>query len=272
MGISVLYGLIMAGYLGSAVSYILHFPSKQLRLGRYATGLLITALLFHSIFLVTRSIRSGHLPFVGLHESMSFFAWLIAIVYLFLEFRFRDKSIGAFVVPLILTAQVVSTLLTHPESPLPPLLQSSWFSVHVTASFVAYAAFFFSFITGLLYVMQVYYLNARRMGVVFSRLPALDMLDGMNLKATSIGWFFLTIGIGTGMLWAIQAWHSIDPWLRDPKVIFVILTWAIFATQLVARYTIGWQGQRAAYLSILGFVSVLVAYIGAGLWTDVHIF
>ncbi|MBM3262930.1 MAG: cytochrome c biogenesis protein CcsA [candidate division Zixibacteria bacterium] len=267
-----LHGLIMAGYLGSAVAYIRHFPGRQSRVGRYATGLLIAGLVFHSLFLIARTIRSGHLPFVGLHESMSFFAWLIALVYLALELRFGDRSLGTFVMPLVLMAQAVSTLLMRPEEPLPPLLRSSWFSFHVAVSFMAYAAFFFSFITGLLYVMQLYYLHRRRVGLVFSRLPSLEMLDEMNLKATSVGWVFLTVGIGTGVWWALEAWHSILPWLSDPKVFCVALTWVIYTVQLVARRTAGWQGQRAAYLALAGFASVLIAYIGAGLWTSVHIF
>ena len=272
METSILHGLIIAGCLGSAGAYIRYFPNKQVRVGRYATGLLIFALICHSIVLITRSVKSGHPPFVGLHESLSFFAWLIAIVYLFLELRFRDKSLGVFVVPMILVAQVVSIMLIHPESPLPPLLQNSWFNIHITSSFLAYAAFFFSFITGLLYVMQTYYIHRRRVGLIFSRLPALDMLDEMNLKATSIGWLFLTVGIATGVWWANDVWDSIMPWLKDPKVFCVMLTWIIYTGQLVARYTAGWQGERAAYLALVGFASVLVAYIGAGLWTNVHMF
>lgn len=267
-----LHGLIIAGYSVSAVSYIRHFSGRQPRTGQYATGFLLIGLLCHSIFLVIRTLQSGHPPFVGLHESMSFFAWLIAIVYLILEFRFQDNSLGAFVVPLILAAQIAAALLMRPEDPLPPLLNSPWFNIHVTVSFMAYAAFFFSFITGLLYVMQLYYLHRRRVGLVFARLPSLEMLDEMNLKATSIGWVFLTVGIGTGTWWALEAWHAITPWLGDPKVFCVALTWIIYTAQLVARYMIGWQGQRAAYLALVGFASVLVAYIGAGLWTNVHIF
>ncbi|MBT5876086.1 MAG: cytochrome c biogenesis protein CcsA [Candidatus Latescibacteria bacterium] len=271
MTASLLHGLIMVGYLGSAVSYIRHFPTRQFRIGRYATGLLLISLICHSVLLISIGIQSGHLPFVGLYESISFFTWLIAIVYLSLELKFRDKSLGAFVVPLILTAQIAASMLIHPGSPLPPLLQSSWFSIHVTASFVAYAAFFFSFITGILYMMQTYYLKARRFGVVFSRLPALDMLDDMNLKATTIGWLFLTLGMATGLFWALQAWPTFL-WLQDPKIVCVILTWVIYAFQLTARYTLGWQGQRTAYLATAGFISVLFAYIGARLWTDVHVF
>lgn len=272
MSYSLLHGLIVAGYLGSAAAYIRHFPTRQLRIGRYATGLLIAALVFHSVFLVIRAIRSGHPPFVGLHESMSFFAWLIAVVYLILEVRFRDKSLGAFVTPLIVVAQLVSLAAIRPEDPLPLLLQSPWFNVHVTVSFMAYASFFFSFITGLLYVTQAHYLHKRHVGLMFSRLPSLEMLDEMNLKATSIGWVLLTIGIVTGIWWAREVWQAIGPWLEDPKIFCVALTWVIYTAQLCARYFIGWQGQRAAYLALVGFVSVLVAYIGAGLWTNVHMF
>lgn len=272
MGIALLHGLITLGYIGSTLAYIQYFPSKQPRIGQYATGLLILALIGHSAFLINRTLESGHLPFVGLHESLSFYAWLVALVYAGIEFRFRDKSLGAFVVPLILIAQVVSAASMQTVRPLPSVLRSSWFSLHVTASFLGYAAFFFAFITGLLYVLQIYYINARRVGVVFSRLPSLEMLDEMNLKATWIGWVFLTVGIGTGVLWAEQVWHSILPWIVDPKIVCVVLTWGIYAVQLWSRLGIGWQGKRAAYLSIVGFVSVLVAYVGAGLWTELHIF
>ena len=168
--------------------YFRHFWTKQPRSGFYASLFLVLALACHSVFLIARGVESSHAPFVGLHESMSFFAWLIAVVYLFLERRFRDRSLGVFVLPLVLAAQTASTALMSPVDPLPPLLQSPWFNFHVTASFLAYAAFSFTFITGLLYVMQMYYIHHRRVGLVFSRLPALGMLDEMNLKATLIGW------------------------------------------------------------------------------------
>ncbi len=272
MGIYILHGLILAGYAVATVIYFRHFWTKQPRSGFYASLCLVLALACHSAFLIARAVESSHAPFVGLHESMSFFAWLIAVVYLFLERRFHDRSLGVFVLPLILAAQTASTAFMSPVDPLPPLLQSPWFNFHVTASFLAYAAFSFTFITGLLYVMQMYYIHHRRVGLVFSRLPALGMLDEMNLKATLIGWVFLSAGIATGIWWATAAWDSIMPWLLDPKVLCVMLTWVIYTSQLITRYTVGWQGERAAIISMAGFASVLLAYLGAGLWTNLHIF
>jgi len=158
----ILHSLILIGYGAASGIYLRHFWTRQAKSGSFATAALLLGLVCHSVFLVNRAVESAHAPFVGLHESLSFFAWLIAIVYLTLETRFRDRSLGVFILPLILVTQAASTMLMEPVDPLPPLLQSAWFNFHVAASFLAYAAFFFSFITGLLYVLQMYYIHHRQ--------------------------------------------------------------------------------------------------------------
>jgi ABC-type transport system involved in cytochrome c biogenesis permease subunit len=37
-----------------------------------------------------------------------------------------------------------------------------------------------------------------------------------------------------------------------------VLTWAVYSFAMVARKTLGWTGRRAAWLSALGFVIVLL--------------
>ena len=180
MGIYILLGMILIAYSISAVFYFRHFFNKSSKVGLCASFCLILALVLQSILLLSRAIASSHAPFVGLHESTSFFAWLVAFVYIFLERYFNDRSLGILVLPLVLAANIVSVLFISPVDPLPALLLSPWFNFHVTASFFAYAAFSFSFITGLLYLTQMYYIHHRRVGLVFSRLPALGMLDEMK--------------------------------------------------------------------------------------------
>ena len=272
MGIYILLGMILIAYSISAVFYFRHFFNKSSKVGLCASFCLILALVLQSIFLLSRAIASSHAPFVGLHESTSFFAWLVAFVYIFLERYFNDRSLGILVLPLVLAANIVSVLFISPVDPLPALLLSPWFNFHVTASFFAYAAFSFSFITGLLYLTQMYYIHHRRVGLVFSRLPAMGMLDEMNLKATLVGWLFLSISIGTGIWWATTVWDSVSSWFLDPKILCVLLSWFIYTSQLITRYMIGWQGKRAAFLSIAGFASVLLAYLGAGILTSYHVF
>ena len=82
MGIYILHGMILAGYAVATVVYFRHFWTKHPGSGIYASLFLVFALACHSAFLIARAVESSHAPFVGLHESMSFFAWLIAVVYL----------------------------------------------------------------------------------------------------------------------------------------------------------------------------------------------
>ena len=41
----------------------------------------------------------GRAPLTNLYESLVFFAWTIAVVYLALEAKFRIRTVGAFVTP-----------------------------------------------------------------------------------------------------------------------------------------------------------------------------
>jgi ABC-type transport system involved in cytochrome c biogenesis permease subunit len=41
-----------------------------------------------------------------------------------------------------------------------------------------------------------------------------------------------------------------------------LITWLLFAAYLHARYSRGWSGNKAAVLGIIGFMLVLITYVG----------
>ena len=49
--------------------------------------------------------------------------------------------------------------------------------------------------------------------------------------------------------------------LNDPKIFFAALTWAVYSFAVVARRTLGWSGRRAAWLSTVGFLIVLLNFV-----------
>ena len=49
--------------------------------------------------------------------------------------------------------------------------------------------------------------------------------------------------------------------LQDPKIFIALLTWGLYSFALFARRTMGWNGRRAAWLSALGFVIVLLNFL-----------
>jgi cytochrome c-type biogenesis protein CcsB len=94
------------------------------------------------------------------------------------------------------------------------------------------------------------------------------MLEVVIYQSTALGFVFLAMGIMTGSVWAHYAWGSYWSW--DPKEIWSLITWLIYAIMLHARYVHGWRGQRMALMAIAGFVSVLFTYLGVNFLPSLH--
>jgi ABC-type transport system involved in cytochrome c biogenesis permease subunit len=112
-------------------------------------------------------------------------------------------------------------------------------------------------------VLQFKEIKAKHLGFFYARLPSLNVLDEMNLRAVKIGWLFLTVGLITGGIWASQLQPSGDPTTTamsfgDPKIFVAVLCWAVYSFELFAQRAIGWRGRRAAWLSAVGFGIVLL--------------
>ena len=45
-------------------------------------------------------------------------------------------------------------------------------------------------------------------------------------------------------------------------MVWAIITWLIYAVVLHTRLLAGWRGKRAAILSIIGFITILIAFFG----------
>ncbi len=76
--------------------------------------------------------------------------------------------------------------------------------MHVSSLLFAYASFALAGVLGITYVLQFKEIKAKDLGFFYERLPSLNVLDEMNLRAVKIGWLFLTVGLITGGIWASQ--------------------------------------------------------------------
>jgi cytochrome c-type biogenesis protein CcsB len=88
----------------------------------------------------------------------------------------------------------------------------------------------------------------------------LAFFDELTYRLILVGFPLLMIGIITGAMWANGAWGTYWSW--DPKETWALITWLIYAAYLHARLIHGWQGPKAAGLGVVGFVSMLITYIG----------
>jgi cytochrome c-type biogenesis protein CcsB len=94
-------------------------------------------------------------PFTNLYESLIFFVWCLILGYLIIEFKYKNRSFGAFVTPIagLALAFIDLTGMSKEIQPLVPALQSNWLLAHVVMSFIAYSTFALAFSTGLMYLI-----------------------------------------------------------------------------------------------------------------------
>jgi ABC-type transport system involved in cytochrome c biogenesis permease subunit len=68
----------------------------------------------------------------------------------------------------------------------------------------------------------------------------------------------LTLAIITGSVGASFVWGS--GWALDPRFVWSLITWLLYAVLLHGRIVIGWRGKRAAVFAIGSFTILLVSF------------
>jgi cytochrome c-type biogenesis protein CcsB len=205
----------------------------------------------------------GHAPLSNLYESLVFGAWAIMLIYLILEFRYKQRTLGVFPALFAFLAMAYASFSTQVDSriqPLVPALKSNWLIAHVIACFLGYAAFAVACGISILYLMRMSHKANPHPTGIFAILPEPRQLDEISYQTILFGFLWLSLGIITGSVWANSAWGSYWSW--DPKETWSLITWFIYAALLHARGVKGWRGKRVAWLSLLGFGCVLFTYFG----------
>ena len=256
-------------YAAALVAYGAHFARRNAAVGRTATTLLIFASLAHTFVIGMQTMSIGHVPVTGPTSAISTFVWLLGLSYLYTELATDERAMGVFILPLVVALQAIPALRPAVEDRA-PVLQGPLFGVHVSSLLFAYASFALACVIGITYVLLFKEIKAKHLGFFYARLPSLQVLDRMNQVAVVVGWIFLTIGIVVGVVWAMQVRGygptSADPRvqamsLQDPKIFVALVCWFVYSFELFAARRIGWGGRRAAYLSAVGFVIVLLNFV-----------
>jgi ABC-type uncharacterized transport system permease subunit len=257
----------LAFYLAALVAYAWHFAKRHAPAGTAATTLLAAGVLSHTFVIGMQTMEAGHVPFAGTTAAISTFVWLLAIAYLYTEITTSERAMGTFILPLLAGLQFIPALRPGAEER-SEILQGPLFGLHVSSLLFAYASFALACVIGITYVLLFKEIKAKHLGFFYARLPSLQVLDSMNHRAIVIGWIFLTIGMVAGVVWTgqVRAYEALDPRianisLADPKIFVALICWAVYSFEVFAARRIGWGGRRAAYLSVAGFVIVLLNFV-----------
>jgi ABC-type transport system involved in cytochrome c biogenesis permease subunit len=83
-----------------------------------------------------------------------------------------------------------------------------------------------------------------------------DLVDEISYRAVAIGFPIFTLGaLIFAMIWAHEAWGRFWGW--DPKEVWALVTWLFYSAYLHLRLSRGWQGEKSAWMAVLGFIVVM---------------
>ncbi|MDQ3929812.1 MAG: c-type cytochrome biogenesis protein CcsB [Chloroflexota bacterium] len=228
--------------------------------GRVAAGLVVAAWLSLTTALVLRWVEIGHYPTVTLYEIVTMLVWGTTTIYLILfEAVLKTRAAGAFVVVLIFCLQsyalwFIPADLKRPI-PLVPALRSYWLMIHVSMAIISYSPFATAAGAGLTFLAKHY-----QKGRLAAALPSGAAIEEFMFRAVAVGFPFMTLVLITGAVWANEAWTK--AWSWDPKEVWALVTWLTYAAYLHVRVQRGVRGVTMAWLSLIGFVVVLITFMG----------
>jgi HemX protein len=258
--------LTVLAYLLSLGLYIRYLYTGEEVTGRFATVLMFVGLAAHYFALLMRAKGSHTVPYHDLQGSMSLFGWLLAVTYLCLEIYHRQRTVGAFVVPIILAFFFAAYLMpNHPGEPVPA--KGVVFALHVTLSILSYAAFALSCVLSLMYLAEERLLRTRKLNEVVWRFPALDLLERMSHTSVLVG--IITIAVGTVMGYVALdrqgAGHTFDP-----KYLVTLIVLVLYAVYFQLARTTAWRGARASRLCVFNFILVILSFTVVNLFLSQH--
>ena len=202
----------------------------------------------NTMALILRTIMVSRLPLSSGYEFILIFTCITVGFYLVYELKTGEKGAGA--IAMLMAALLILSVVLMAQgqfgevTPLMPALKSPWLTVHVLTAATAYACF--AITAGL----------AARQLISTST----NIVPDSAYKFAATGFALLSLSIILGAVWAEQAWGSYWSW--DPKEVWALFTWIIYAVYLHLHRSNQLKGSSASILLLAGFALVLFTFFG----------
>jgi cytochrome c-type biogenesis protein CcsB len=234
---------------------------RMARIGLSVT-LLATVLLAGGVLLRTLAVERA--PWGNMYEFSITGSLVASVVFVAAARTKAGRAAAAWLVLLlIVTLGLAVSVLYVPPGPLVPALQSYWLVLHVGLAVIAFGLFT---VAAVVSALQIVAERRERQGRV-TTLPAPSMLDRLAHRLIAVAFPVWTVGpLILGAVWAEVSWGRYWGW--DPKEVWALITWLVYAAYLHARATAGWKGAKASVVSLIGYATVLFSYFAVNILFD----
>jgi ABC-type uncharacterized transport system permease subunit len=228
---------------------ILTVLRSRRRLFRPALGLFAVGAVIHMVAIVEEMVGLGSFPLNNFYQSASVCAFLIAVVFLLVYWRYRIETLGVFLFPLVFLLTFLSTLRTPVGAWSNPTLRDAWLVVHVALILLGYSALLVMAASSVIYLVQERHLKHKGPMVLSDKLPELATLDELISWSMAIAFVLITLAVIAGSAWAFV--ESGTKWIKQPRIVVSLLTWGFYLAMVFLRVEAGWRGRKAAYMAIV---------------------
>ena len=246
----------VAVYLGASV--VAWRVVTGARRGAALPRMLGVGLVVLTLLVGTMALRQGGLPITRRFEVLIVAAWMLALGAWAVVRWTEVRILGAVSAPT-LALLVFFALLLEPSATAGTLDARTGKVTHILLAIFGFSAFAFAAAVGVLYLWQIRVVRHNPTAAVSRRMPPLEVLDRLNFLAAAFGFPTLALSVVGATLFLT---HNLHPgWWLDPTVLATLAGLAVYLVMFGARAFLGWYGRRIAWLTVLGFLVIVLGYV-----------
>ena len=242
----------LALYFAAAVLQFVGTLFKKDKVAKIAWLVFLAGLAAQTLYLIVRGVTARRLPLSNQFEFATAFAWGIALMLLIVRLRLKADWLSVAVMPVVFLVLSYAALQPRELTELMPALRSAWFGFHIGSAVFSYSAFIIAGCVGLRYLIVSKKGSADEL--------KLHQMDYLSYRMIALGFLLLTVTILSGALWAEQAWSAF--WTWDPKEVWALITWIIYAVYLHLRLRGKRKGTVMAWYAMIAVPVVLFTFAG----------
>lgn len=246
-------------YLATFGIYLYNFIKDDRQVYNAKRVFLFITLFVHVLYLLLRSVEFNHPPITSKFEIFTILAFSLSFAYFLLELLTDIRGTGAFIILFSLIFQIVSSLFIQDLIEVKEVLRNRLLGIHVMSALLGYSGFTIAAVYGILFYLLYKDIKLNKYGLIFRRLPSLEILEKLNFYSVLIGFILLTFSMLVGFIWLPSAFPDFS--YTDPKLISVTIVWVIFLVGIVLKLGAKLYGKKVIIFSLVGFLIAIISML-----------
>lgn len=253
---------VLSAVAAGVALYRLFHPRRPSATDRLLTTLVaLTTLGCGAVFVALWAIHGKWQPLRAHVDGLLLITTLLGAAILFVLTRRRLFGLSAFALPiltLLLAWSICAAKWTYRPFNIESL-HPVWMGLHLAGVYLGTLGAGVAAVAGAMFLYVESRLKHKKDLAAMGRLASLETLENIIVRGATLGFVLLTLGAVSGAVITAED-HALLAEGYWVKIVIAVAAWALYALLMNVRYTATFRGARAAWLSIVGLLLLLLVY------------